>query len=104
MASNNKEKQEKTNEKVQAGMEKEPNPENDTNLEDQDEQEQTNPEQKDEPVDAVSAPRFTKKQLLGSNWYSHQRDVLNAVLGNDKSYTHAEVAQAVADFKKGKVE
>jgi hypothetical protein len=50
-----------------------------------------------------SVPKFTKEQLLKSNWYSHRRDVLTTLLEDGKSYSHAAGERLIADFMKGKV-
>ena len=53
---------------------------------------------------AKKDPTFTKRQLLKSNWYSHKRDLLSALLADDRQYSHAEVDQAIDKFMKGKVD
>lgn len=47
--------------------------------------------------------RFTKGELLKSSRYSNQRDVLNAVLDNDKRYLFTEVDKLIEKFMKGEV-
>lgn len=49
------------------------------------------------------APRFTKAQLRASVAFRHDRDLLDAVLTDDGSYTVAEVRKRMEDFLKGKV-
>lgn len=48
-------------------------------------------------------PKFSKEQLLKSNWYSHRRDVLTTLLEDGKTYSHADVDKLIGDFMKGTV-
>lgn len=50
----------------------------------------------------TSAPekRFTKDQLLKATKYGGQRDLLNALLTDRKTYTLAEVEKLVQQFLK----
>jgi len=50
-----------------------------------------------------NVPKFSKAQLLKSNWYSHRRDVLEALLEDGKTYSHADVDELISNFMKGKV-
>jgi hypothetical protein len=50
-----------------------------------------------------SVPKFGKEQLLKSNWYSHRRDALEALLEDGEVYSHAAVERLISDFMKGKV-
>lgn len=47
--------------------------------------------------------KFNKEQLVKSKKYSHQRDVLNALLSDGEVYTFEEVDQKLHEFLKGKV-
>jgi hypothetical protein len=47
--------------------------------------------------------KFTKEQILASKKYSNRRDVLVAILGDDKSYTLEQVDSLLDKFMKGKV-
>jgi hypothetical protein len=47
--------------------------------------------------------KFTKNQLVESRQYQNQKDVLNAVLDKDRSYTLKEVNALVKKYMKGKV-
>jgi hypothetical protein len=47
--------------------------------------------------------KFSKEQLLKSRRYSERRDMLAALLKDDKQYSHAEVEAAMDKFLKGKV-
>jgi hypothetical protein len=46
---------------------------------------------------------FTKEQLLESNKYKHQKDVLNVLLKKDDKYTIKQVDKLIANFMKEKV-
>lgn len=45
----------------------------------------------------------TKEQILRSERYAKRRDLLSALLENDKQYTLEEVDTAIDKFMKGKV-
>lgn len=48
--------------------------------------------------------KFTKKQLIGSRQRKgSEKDILAAVLEDDKTYTIAEAQKAIDDFLKRKV-
>lgn len=46
---------------------------------------------------------FTKNQLLATKRYARRRDLLGALLADDRSYTIEEVDATVKNFLKGKV-
>lgn len=46
---------------------------------------------------------FTKQQLLASKKYAEKKDLLNALLVDDRSYSMAEVEETLNSFLKGKV-
>ncbi|WP_124065996.1 hypothetical protein [Clostridium sp. E02] len=50
-----------------------------------------------------AAARFTKQQLLLSEMYCSQSDLLCALLEDEKKYTLAEAEELMNQFKKGKV-
>lgn len=50
-----------------------------------------------------AAPTHSKEQLLGSQRYVKCRDLLGALLDDDKRYTLEEVDTAIENFMKGKV-
>ena len=61
-----------------------------------------------EPIKAaddniVSPATHTKEQLINSAWYSHKRDILAALLNEDKVYTLADVDRLIENFLKEKV-
>ena len=47
--------------------------------------------------------KFSKQQILKSMKYQSRRDVLTALLKDDKKYSHTEIEQILDDFMKGKV-
>lgn len=49
------------------------------------------------------ASQFSKEQLLKSNWYSHRRDILTALLEDGKTYSHTAVDQLIQEFLERKV-
>ena len=51
----------------------------------------------------IVEPSFSKSQLVRSNRFNMESDLLNAVLQNNKLYTISEVEKKILDFKKGKV-
>ena len=51
----------------------------------------------------AAVPKHLKEQLLRSNRYANRRDLIGALLEDDKQYTLAEVDTAIDNFMKGKV-
>lgn len=49
-----------------------------------------------------AAPAFTKKQIVKSRTYARHVDLLNALLNDKKSYTHAEVKEIINNALSGK--
>ena len=47
--------------------------------------------------------KYTKKQIVNSKTFIDNKDLLNAVLKEDESYTKQEVNKIIENFKKGKV-
>ncbi len=47
--------------------------------------------------------KYTKKQIVNSKTFIDNKDLLNAVLKEDKSYSKQEVNKIIENFKKGKV-
>lgn len=47
--------------------------------------------------------KFYKKQLVASKKYSRYKDLLNAVLKDDSTYSIDEVDELIENFMKGKV-
>ncbi|MCH5205654.1 MAG: hypothetical protein J1F09_01790 [Oscillospiraceae bacterium] len=46
---------------------------------------------------------YTKRQIVNSEKFSKHRDLLNALLKDDKSYTEGDVKKILDDYLKGKV-
>lgn len=47
--------------------------------------------------------KFNKEQILASARYANRRDLVDALLDKDKSYTIETVDNMIEKFKKGKV-
>lgn len=47
---------------------------------------------------SITEPAFTKRQLVASNKYQDETDILNAVLEDDKVYTLDEVESKINEF------
>lgn len=47
--------------------------------------------------------KFSKNQLLAAKRFSGKRDILEALLSDDKTYTVKTVEQMIEDYMKGKV-
>ncbi|WP_455715438.1 hypothetical protein [Anaerosporobacter sp.] len=54
-------------------------------------------------VEKQIEPSFSKSQLVNSKRFFEERDLLNALLADNKTYTIDEVTNLISDFKKGKV-
>lgn len=46
---------------------------------------------------------FTKQQLVASKKFAEKKDLLNALLVDDRSYSMAEIEEILDGFLKGKV-
>lgn len=46
--------------------------------------------------------KFSKVQILASAQYANRRDLVYALLDDNKEYTKAEVAKIISDFMKEK--
>lgn len=53
---------------------------------------------------SAKVPTFTKEQLLNSKKFQSQRDLINALIEDGKSYTMAEVDKKIKNYLDGKVE
>ncbi len=56
-----------------------------------------------ENVEKEAATKFTKSQLISSKRFCDRRDILNALLKDDKEYTVEAVEQEILKYMKGKV-
>lgn len=59
--------------------------------------------EKEKSADKEETNRFTKAQLLSSRTFEGQKDLLNAVLSEERQYTIIEAGKLLEDFMKGKV-
>lgn len=50
-----------------------------------------------------SEPQFSKEQIVASDKYRSQRDLVDALLEEDKKYTIATVDKMIEEYRKGKV-
>jgi len=57
----------------------------------------------DEPIADEGLPKYTPEQLIKSSTYSHRRDVLRALLDDDKTYSHADIKRILEKFYKKEV-
>lgn len=46
---------------------------------------------------------YSKEQIIKSKKYIKHRDLLNALLDDEKQYTIEEIEKLISDFMKGKV-
>lgn len=51
----------------------------------------------------IDEERFTKDQILSSARYAGKRDIIRAVLEENKQYDLSEVDQIIENYMKGKV-
>ncbi|WP_438349933.1 hypothetical protein ACP8HI_04485 [Paenibacillus sp. FA6] len=51
----------------------------------------------------IESYKFSKKQLVQSQKYAGQRDLLNTLLKDDTRYSFDEVGSLITDFMEGKV-
>lgn len=51
----------------------------------------------------AAAPTFTKVQLMASNKYASRKDLIGALLDDNKTYTCVQVDGLIEKYLKGKV-
>ena len=51
----------------------------------------------------AAVPHFTKVQLMASNKYASRKDLIGALLDDNKDYTTAQVDELIEKYLKGKV-
>ena len=51
----------------------------------------------------ITEEKYTKKQIIKSKTFIDNKDLLNAVLKEDKSYSKQEINKIIENYKKGKV-
>lgn len=54
-------------------------------------------------IEKQMEPSFSKSQLVKSKRFFEERDLLHALLADNKTYTIDEVKTMISDFKKGEV-
>lgn len=52
---------------------------------------------------SMKMPRYDKKSIVSSKSFRHDKDLLNAVLENDRTYTLKEVKELLKNTKKKEV-
>ena len=52
---------------------------------------------------AAAAPLFTKAQLTASHKYAARKDLVGALLDDNKEYTTAQVDELIENYLKGRV-
>lgn len=51
----------------------------------------------------VTEEKYTKNQIVKSKTFINNKDLLNAILKDDKSYSKQEINKIIENYKKGKV-
>lgn len=54
-------------------------------------------------VKKITEEKYTKYQIVNSKTFINNRDLLRAVLKEDKSYSKKEINEIIENYKKGKV-
>lgn len=54
-------------------------------------------------VKKVAEEKYTKEQIVNSKTFINNRDLLNAVLKENKKYTKIEIDEIIKNYMKGKV-
>lgn len=54
-------------------------------------------------VKKITEEKYTKDQIVNSKTFINNRDLLRAVLKEDKSYSKKEINEIIENYKKGKV-
>lgn len=54
-------------------------------------------------VKKVTEEKYTKDQIVNSKTFINNRDLLRAILKEDKSYSKKEINEIIENYKKGKV-
>jgi ribosomal protein S3AE len=58
---------------------------------------------KEDVVQKVQSSEFTKEQIVQSDKYANRKDLVDALLEDDKKYTFETVDNEIEKFLKGKV-
>ena len=51
----------------------------------------------------ITEEKYTKNQIIKSKTFIDNKDLLNAILKEDKSYSKQEINKIIEKYKKGKV-
>ena len=51
----------------------------------------------------ITEEKYTKNQIVRSKTFIDNKDLLNAVLKEDKSYSKQEINKIIENYKKGKL-
>ena len=51
----------------------------------------------------ITEEKYTKNQIIKSKTFIDNKDLLNAILKEDKSYSKQEINKIIENYKKGKV-
>lgn len=51
----------------------------------------------------ITEDKYTKKQIVNSKTFKESKDLLNALLQENKLYTKNEVSEIIKNYKKGMV-
>ena len=51
----------------------------------------------------ITEEKYTKNQIVRSKTFIDNKDLLNAILKEDKSYSKKEINKIIENYKKGKV-
>jgi len=53
--------------------------------------------------DNITEDKYTKNQIVNSKTFKDSKDLLNAILKEDKNYTKGEIIEIIKNYKEGKV-
>lgn len=56
-----------------------------------------------EKENKITEEKYTKNQIIKSKTFIDNKDLLNAILKEDKSYSKQEINKIIENYKKGKV-
>lgn len=51
----------------------------------------------------IAEDKYTKKQIVNSKTFKENKDLLNALLEENKLYTKNEISEIIKNYKKGMV-
>lgn len=51
----------------------------------------------------ITEDKYTKKQIVNSKTFVNNKDLLEAILQENKSYSKQEINEIIENYKKGKV-